>query len=100
MDVDRKRGYAFVKGNLPSGEKTLILWRDAELVNYEELERLCDKNKINPVDSEYEVVYINGDHTIPSVFTSLESEGNITKVLKIRQIEPEFLERMFAVEGV
>jgi len=29
-----------------------------------------------------------------------EGEGGITKTLKIRQIEPEFMSRMFAVEDV
>jgi len=75
-----------------------VLWRDVEQVNYETLNRLCNKLAINPADSEFEIVYINGDHNIPAVFTSLETEGGITKTLKIRQIEPEFLSRMFAVE--
>ena len=69
-------------------------------MDYETLNRLCDKLAINPADSEFEIVYINGDHNIPAVFTSLETEGGITKTLKIRQIEPEFLSRMFAVEGM
>lgn len=43
---------------------------------------------------------INGDHNIPAAFKSLETEGGITKTLKIRQIEPEFLSRMFAMEEV
>lgn len=38
--------------------------------------------------------------SIPAVFTSLETEGGITKTMKIRQIEPEFLSRMFAMEEV
>lgn len=100
IDMNLDKGFVLVTGVLPSGEKTLILWRDVEQVDYVALNRLCDKLAINPADSEYEVVYINGDHNIPSVFTSLENEGGITKVLKIRQIEPEFLSRMFDVETV
>ncbi|MDP1993364.1 MAG: site-specific DNA-methyltransferase [Syntrophales bacterium] len=100
IDMQRDKGFVTVTGWLPTGEKTLILWRDTETVDYETLNRLCDKLAINPADSEYEVIYINGDHNIPAVFTSLESEGGISKTLKIRQIEPEFLSRMFAVEGV
>lgn len=30
---------------------------------------------------------------------STQAEGGMTRTLKIRQIEPEFLSRMFAVEG-
>ena len=69
-------------------------------LDYENLKRVCDKLTINPADSEFDVVYINGDHNIPAVFTSLETEGGITRTLKIRQIEPEFLNRMFAMDGV
>ena len=54
---------------------------------------------INPADSEFDVVYINGDHNIPSVFSSTEAEGGVTKTLKIRQIEPEFMTRMFNMEA-
>ena len=67
-------------------------------MDYEALNRLCGKLAINPADSEFDVVYINGDHNIPAVFTSTEAEGGITKTLKIRQIEAEFLSRMFAVD--
>ncbi len=65
-------------------------------LDYEELERICDKYAINPRDSEFEVVYINGDHNIPTIFTGTEEEGGITRTLKLRQIEPEFLSRMFS----
>jgi adenine-specific DNA-methyltransferase len=100
IDMQRDKGFVSVTGWLPTGEKTLVLWRDVAQVDYETLNRLCDKLAINPADSEFEIVYINGDHNIPAVFTSLETEGGITKTLKIRQIEPEFLNRMFAVEGM
>ncbi len=32
--------------------------------------------------------------------TPIAEEGGATRVLKLRQIEPEFLERMFSVEDV
>lgn len=95
IDSLRERGIVMVQGTLPTGETTLILWRDCEQVDYEALNRFCDSHAINPRDSEFEVVYINGDHNIPSVLTSTEEEGGISKTLKLRQIEPEFLSRMF-----
>ncbi len=55
---------------------------------------------INPADNEFDVVYINGDHNIPTVLTQTAEEDGATRVLKPRQIEPEFLERMFSVEDV
>lgn len=100
MDMQLGMGFVTVTGTLPSGEKVLVIWRDVATLDYDQLNRLCDKLAINPADSEFDVVYINGDHNIPAVFTSTEAEGGITKSMKIRQIEPEFLSRMFAAEGV
>lgn len=99
VDMQIDRGFVAVTGVLPSDEKALVLWRDVEKLSYDELNRLCDKLAINPADSEFDVVYINGDHNIPAVFTSTEAEGGITKTLKIRQIEPEFMSRMFSTEA-
>ena len=100
IDMQLEQGFVAVTGWLPTGEKVLVLWRDVEKVDYEKLSRLCDKLAINPADTEFKIVYINGDHNIPAVFTSTEAEGGITKTLKIRQIEPEFLSHMFATEDV
>lgn len=100
IDIQLKQGFVTVEGMLPTGEKTLVLWRDCDVLDYEGLTRLCDKLAINPADSEYDVVYINGDHNIPSVLTTSEAEGEVTKVLKLRQIEPAFLSAMFEVADV
>lgn len=100
IDAHLDRGFVTVTGTLPSGENTLVLWRDCDVLDYEGLNMACDKLKINPRDDEFDVVYINGDHNIPDKFTSTESEGGITKKLTIRQIEPEFLSRMFDVESI
>jgi adenine-specific DNA-methyltransferase len=100
IDIQLDRGFVTVEGWLPTGEKTLILWRDCEKIGYEELTRLCDKLAINPADSEFEVVYINGDHNIPSVVETTEDEGSVIKKLMLRQIEPAFLDAMFNVDDV
>lgn len=100
IDMQYDKGFVSVIGELPNGEKTLVLWRDVNKVDYTALNKLCDKLAINPADNEFDIVYINGDHNIPSVFTATEAEGGVTKILKIRQIEPEFLSRMFAVDKV
>ncbi len=50
IDIQPKQGFVTVEGWLPTGEKTLILWRDCEKIGYEELTRLCDKLAINPAD--------------------------------------------------
>ena len=100
IDIQLKQGFVTVEGWLPTGEKALILWRDCETIGYEALTRLCDKLAINPADSEYDVVYINGDHNIPSVVETTEEEGSAIKKLMLRQIEPAFLDAMFNVDDV
>ena len=100
IDAQPERGFVTVTGALPSGESCLVLWRDCETLNYEGVSKLCDRLAINPADNEFDVVYINGDHNIPTVLTQTAEEGGATRVLKLRQIEPEFLQRMFSVEDI
>ena len=100
IDAQPERCFVTVTGTLPTAESCLILWRDCERIDYEGLNKLCDKLAINPADNEFDVVYINGDHNIPTVLTQTAEEGGETRVLKLRQIEPEFLNRMFAEEDV
>ncbi|MDU4464340.1 site-specific DNA-methyltransferase [Haemophilus parahaemolyticus] len=88
----RENGLVTVQGTNTSGEKTLVIWRDCEKYDYDKLNRYLDSRDINPQDSEFEVVYINGDHNVPSVFT--DSDDSV-KTLKVRSIEAEFLSRMF-----
>lgn len=87
-----KDGYLAVEGTLPDGETALVLWRDCEKVGYEGLDALLGRLKINPQDSEYDTVYINGDHNIATVW---ENENGVSGRLKIRQIESEFMALMF-----
>ena len=88
----RENGLVMVQGINTSGEKTLVIWRDCEKYDYDKLNRYLDSRDINPQDSEFEVVYINGDHNVPTVFAG--SDESI-KTLKVRSIEAEFLSRMF-----
>ncbi|MGZ8220660.1 MAG: site-specific DNA-methyltransferase [Methylobacter sp.] len=112
INMQRDEGFVSITGWLPTGEKTLVFWRDCEKISYDVLwseqdltgkeraKSVLGKLDFNPRDTEFEIVYINGDHNIPAVFTSTEAEGGITKTLKIRQIEPEFLSHMFAEDGM
>ena len=88
----RENGLVMVQGINTSGEKTLVIWRDCEKYDYDKLNRYLDSRDINPQDSEFEVVYINGDHNVPTVFT--DSDDRV-KMLKVRSIEAEFLSKMF-----
>ena len=88
----RENGLVMVQGVNTSGEKTLVIWRDCEKYDYDKLNRYLDSRDINPQDSEFEVVYINGDHNVATAWE--DSDGGL-KTLKVRSIESEFLARMF-----
>ena len=97
IGVDDKRseqGFVAVECRLPNqhtDEKTLIFWRDCERIGYDELQKHFDRLGVNPADSEYSQVYVNGDHTLETVW-----DGEQNGSLKIRSIEAEFLALMFA----
>jgi adenine-specific DNA-methyltransferase len=93
IDMQQHKGYVQVVGHLPTGEHTCILWRDCDTLPYAKLDSLLAKLHINPNDREYDLIYINGDHNIPSVY--IGSDGS-ERQLKVRSIEHEFFARMFA----
>ncbi|HFL2687658.1 TPA: DNA methyltransferase [Salmonella enterica] len=93
------RGYVRVEGTLPTGEHTLILWRDCDKIGYEELNKYANRFDLYAKEKTFDVIYINGDHNLPTAFTVDEEDGEIVRSLKIRQIEPEFLNLMFAEEA-
>ncbi|EQA08629.1 site-specific DNA-methyltransferase [Glaesserella parasuis] len=96
INVDDKRaeqGFVAVKCRLPNqsaDEKTLIFWRDCERVDYDGLQTQFDRLGINPADSKYSQVYVNGDHTLETVW-----DGEQSGSLKIVSIEDAFLSLMF-----
>jgi adenine-specific DNA-methyltransferase len=98
LDAKLDLGYVLVSGKLPDGQSCLVVWRDCEKLDYEATGKLLDRHKITPNDNEYDVVYINGDHNIPTVAQATEAEGGVTRQLTLRQIEPEFITRMFTGE--
>nr|WP_197719322.1 site-specific DNA-methyltransferase [Cardiobacterium hominis] len=89
------KGYVFVEGHL-DGERILLVWRDCERWHDDSLPQLLEKKRINPQDSEFAEIYINGDHTLPTVWQDNDADGGSARTLKIRSIEAEFLRLMFA----
>ena len=77
--------------------KTLIVWRtlsdDGELDNAVLQAYLVDKLKIRPRESMYEVIYVNGSHTLPN---PVIDDANI----KVRLIEEAFMNAMWQVQDV
>ncbi|UKH16236.1 site-specific DNA-methyltransferase [Actinobacillus pleuropneumoniae] len=88
----RENGLVTVQGTGASGENVLVIWRDCEKYDYDRLNDYLNRHKINPQESEFDVVYINGDHNVPTVFAGNDES---VKMLKVRSIEAEFLQRMF-----
>lgn len=98
-DQSHARGFVFVEGVLPSGESCLVIWRDCEQWHYDNLQTLLNRKAVNPRDNEFDVVYLNGDHNIATVWAQDEADGGFPH-LKLRPIEPEFLQLMFDVADV
>jgi adenine-specific DNA-methyltransferase len=87
-----EKGYLYEEGTLPNGDLALILWRDCDKVGDEDLNKLLEKLDVHPGNTEYQVIYVNGDHAVPNVTLGGADNG---KRLKVLQIENVFLEKMF-----
>lgn len=78
-----------VPGDETSRQRVLVLWR--KLISdagrdQAVLEAYLAKKKLNPLESEFETIYINGSHALPS-------DGNAAT--RVRLIEETFAQRMW-----
>lgn len=90
-----KEGVVEIECQLPhqtNDDKTLIFWRDCEKVGYDDIKTMFAKRSINPKESQYQEIYINGDHTLDTVWENADGTQN---TLKIKSIEQAFLDLMF-----
>ena len=89
--IDSQRGFLTVTGVQRAGGRTLVIWRtlsaDPTADNLA-LERYLARLAINPMDTEYDFIYVNGSHTLHDPHK------------KIHLIEETFHRRMFADQGV
>lgn len=98
LGIDDRRdskGYVEIECRLPrqnDDERTLIFWRDCDKLGYDELKTMFVVRNINPKESIYQEIYINGDHTLDTVW---ESADGVQSTLKVKSIEQEFLTLMF-----
>ncbi len=93
-------GMLLVEGRLPDGARALVVWRDCEAYPYEKLTEFLQKKGVNPREMEFDVIYINGDHTLPNLQVGSEGDGEPVFKFKVRSTEQAFLEAMFQVEDV
>ncbi|WP_446441691.1 site-specific DNA-methyltransferase [Pseudoalteromonas sp. 1181_04] len=94
IESNLEKGYVRIEGTLPSGERALVLWRDCEKIQYDDFTKFANRFDLFAKQKTFDVIYVNGDHNLPTAFTN--DEDDVTRTLKLRQIEPEFLEQMFA----
>jgi len=83
-----KEGYVVVTGKNLAGDKILVLWRDCTQHNSTALNQFLEKSKYNPLDTEYDRIYVNGDNNVENLKTGDER-------WKVVLIEEEFGKRMF-----
>lgn len=83
-----KEGYVVVTGKNLAGESILVVWRDCTQHNSTALNQFLEKSKYNPLDSEYDHIYVNGDNNVENLKTGDER-------WKVVLIEEEFGKRMF-----
>ena len=84
-------GFKQVEGTLPDGRRALVIWRtviDDLLVSNAALDAYFTKNRINPHDREFDVIYVNGDNNLENLRTGEEK-------WKVQMTETEFKKRMF-----
>ena len=100
IDLQLDNGYVLVTGSLPSGERTMVVWRDCEVIGYEALTALFDELGLVPGQEDYDLIYVNGDHNVPDVLVSKVDGADVTEKMALRRIEPVFLDAMFNVDDV
>lgn len=70
---------------------TLVIWRNCKEIDNEELNQFFERMDFRTRDSEFDLIYVNGDNTLPNL---RRDEDNWKVVL----IEEEFTKRMFETE--
>ncbi len=86
--IDTVRDFKVITGTNPKEESVLVIWRNVKEQDNAVLEEFFDKSGYNPGDTEYDHIYVNGDHTLDDPHS------------KVKMIEIEFKRLMFDVQDV
>lgn len=70
------------------GLKTLVIWRNCEEIDNEKLCRFFERMDFRTRDTEFDLIYVNGDNTLPNLRRDEEN-------WKVVLTEEEFQKRMF-----
>lgn len=83
-----KEGICTVEGVTRTGERTLVIWRNVDMIDNEALNKFFEKQAYSTKDSEFDRIYVNGDCNLENLRTDEES-------WKVVLTEKEFAKRMF-----
>ncbi len=72
-------------------EHALIIWRNQDVIKNDGLNDFFRKQDYSTLDREFDVIYVNGDNTLPNIKSDEEH-------WKVRLIEQELMKRMFEEE--
>lgn len=83
-----KDGYVVITGKNLSDERILVVWRDCNKHNNQSLNNFLSRSKYNPMDAEFDRIYVNGDNNVENLKVGDER-------WKVVLIEEEFHKKMF-----
>lgn len=86
--MQRVKDIKLVEGKTRLGEKTLVIWRNLETTTNDETEKVFRKLYDTVRSSEFDQIYINGDH-------HFENVRSIGDQFKVKLIEEAFFKLMF-----
>jgi adenine-specific DNA-methyltransferase len=86
--VQRVKDIKVVEGITRTGIKTLVIWRDLDTTTHAEVETLIRRFYDSQRTTEFQQIYINGDHHLENFRVDGEQ-------FKIKLIEETFFKRMF-----
>lgn len=86
--IQRVKDIKLVEGKTRTGEKTLVIWRNLETTSNDETEKVFRKLYDSVRSSEFDQIYINGDHHFENVRSGEDQ-------FKVKLIEEAFFKLMF-----
>ena len=83
-----KKGICTVEGVTRRGERTLVIWRNCDIIDNKALDDFFCSMAYSTRDMEFDRIYVNGDNNVENLRTDEEQ-------WKVVLIEQEFAKRMF-----
>jgi adenine-specific DNA-methyltransferase len=88
--VQRIKDIKLIEGKTREGIKTLIIWRNLETTPHDEVAKVFRKLYDGVRSSEFDQIYINGDHHFDNIRTGGDT-------FKVKLIEETFFKKMFNI---